>query len=145
MEWAIRPLESVGPVNFGMPRAEVRRAVGAPFREFVKSPNRSPNTTDAFEELLVHVYYGTNGGTCEFIEFGGGSARPVLHGRDLLSEAFSDLRDWFRTLDPMMTEDESGLESHALGIGLYAPCAEEDPERPPEGVSVFQKGYGRSS
>lgn len=145
MEWEIRPLQSVGQVDFGMPRADVRRAVGAKFREFVKSPARPTNTTDAFEGLLVHVYYGANSGTCEFVEFGGGSARPVFQGKDLLSESFADLRDWFRSLDPTMKEDEAGLEAPALGIGLYAPYAEEEPARPPEGVSVFKKGYGQPS
>jgi len=145
MEWAIRPLQAVGPVDFGMLRADVRRAVGAKFREFVKSPNRPSNTTDAFEELLVHVYYAASSGTCEFVEFGGGSARPVFQGKDLLSESFSDLRDWFRSLDPTTTEDETGLEAPALGIGLYAPYAEEHPERPPEAVSVFKNGYGQAS
>jgi hypothetical protein len=128
-----------------MLRADVRRAVGGKFREFVKSPHRPSNTTDAFEELLVHVYYAANGGMCEFIEFGGGSARPILHGKDLLSEPFSELRDWFRTLDPTMTEDATGLESPALGIGLYAPYADEEPDRPPEGVSVFKRGYRQPS
>ena len=145
MEWAIQPLQSVGPVDFGMSRADVRRAIGAKFREFVKSPDRPSDTTDAFEDLFVHAYYGPNSGTCEFVEFGGGRVRPVFLGRDLLSEPFSELREWFRSLDPTITEDESGLESRALGIGLYAPHAEEEPDRPPEGVSVFKKGYGSSS
>lgn len=144
MEWAIQPLRSVGPVDFGMPRADVRRVVGARFREFVKSPDRPLNRTDAFEELLVHVYYASESGTCELVEFGGGSARPLLHGRDLLRESFSDLCAWLRSLDSALTEDDSGLESRALGIGVYAPYAEEDPARLPEGVSVFRAGYGQS-
>ena len=108
MEWAIQPLRSVGPVDFGMPRADVRRVVGARFREFVKSPDRPLNRTDAFEELLIHVYYASESGTCELVEFGGGSARPLLHGRDLLRESFSDLCAWLRSLDPALTEDDSG-------------------------------------
>lgn len=145
MEWEIRPLQAVGPIDFGMARGAVRRAVGMKFREFAKSPARPTATTDAFEKLLVHVYYDATSGTCEFVEFGGGSARPVLHGKDLLSESFADLREWFRSLDPSMQEDEAGLEAPALGIALYAPNAEEEPNRPPEGVSVFKKGYGQPS
>lgn len=145
MEWAIKPLESVGPVDFGMSRADVRRAVGTKFREFVKSPNRPSTTTDAFEEVLVHVYYGAKSETCELVEFGAGTARPVFHGKHLFSESFAELRDWLRSLDPAMTEDEGGLESLVFGIGLYAPYADEDPDRPPDGVSVFMKGYGQPS
>lgn len=141
MDWEIRPLQSVGPVEFGMVRTDVRRAVGGRVRAFVKSSERPSDTTDAFEELLVHVYYGGTNARCDFVEFGGGTARPVLQGRDLLSESFSELRAWFRALDPSTKEDASGLESASLGIGVYAPYADEDPARPPEGVSVFAAGY----
>ncbi len=123
-----------------MTRDEVRRAVGAPFREFKKSA-ASATTTDAFEELLVHVYYRADTGGCELVELGGGTARPVYRKRDLLGGSFADAVAWLRTMDPSLRADATGLEARALGIALYAPFAEEEPERPADGASAFEPDY----
>ena len=144
MKWEILPLRSVGPIAFGMPRADVRRALGVTFREFTKSPDRTSNKVDAFEGLLVHTHYEGTSGRCELVEFGGGTAHPTLNGIDLLEESFAALRDLFHSLDPDTKEDASGLESAVLGIGVYAPNADDDDKRAPEGVSVFA-GFRRQA
>ena len=59
----IVPLISVGKVEFGMPRTEVRQIFGE-FSEFRKS-ELSKNTADAFS--FCHVYYDNNN-CCEAIE-----------------------------------------------------------------------------
>ena len=139
MEWKIESLQSVGPVRFGMSRAEVRSAVHAPFREVRKSV--TVPTIDVFETLLLHVHYGADGGA-EFVEFGGGDATPVFGGRNLLKASFQDLRAWLRTMDPHLEEEEgAGLRSRKLGVALYAPAGDEEPERLPEGASAFAAGY----
>ena len=136
MEWKIESFQSVGPLRFGMSREAVRRATGAPVREVLKSDS----LIDVFENLLIHVYYGADGGV-EFVEFGGGLVSPTFEGRLLLANSFEELRRWLRTLDSQLEEDSDGLRSRKLGVALYAPAGEEEPERPPEGASAFAAGY----
>lgn len=138
MRWIIEPHVGVGPLRFGMTRTEARATVARPCTAFQKGDGpREP--TDAFDELLLHVHYD-NDARCVFIEFGGGVLRPIFQGNDLLTRPFRGALAWFRRLDPGV-ELDCGLSSRALGIGLYAPAADEEPMRPAEGVAVFPRGY----
>ena len=138
MEWSIQSLQSVGPVRFGMSRADVRLATGAPFYEFRKASAVPP--IDVFETLLLHAHYDPDD-RVEFVEFGGGKAAPIFRGRNLLATPFGELRDWLRTLDPEIEVDGAGLRSRKLGVALYAPAGEDEPHRLPEGASAFAAGY----
>ncbi len=141
MDWEIKPFYGVGPIVFGMRRDEVRRSVGSRFREFTKSALQPLKKVDAFEELLVHVYYGVEDDACEFVEFAGGHVMPIFRGRRLLEEPFVALRGWLRTVDSGTVEDESGIECPNIGLSLYCPDAEERPGRTAEAASVYRAGY----
>lgn len=122
-----------------MSREQVRAVIRLPFTEFVKNPDFSNEKTDAFDGILVHVYYDRSG-CCDFVELGGGAARPIFRGKDLLAMPFAHALSWFRELDPNLKLD-CGLQSDAFGIGLYAPLSNEEPTSPAEGASVFARGY----
>lgn len=48
-----------------------------------------------------------------------------------------------RTIDPGLIRDATGLNARTVGISLYAPFADEEPERPAEGACAFDVDYYR--
>jgi hypothetical protein len=138
MKLDIRPTVGVGPIRFRMSREEVRAAIGVPARSFSKTPE-SPALSDAFDDEGVHVHY-RNDGRCEAVEIAA-PCRPLYRGRELIGKPYAPVRDWLRTLDESLEEDDTGLTSHALCLGLYASNPREFPEDPVEAVIVFEEGY----
>jgi len=138
MDFEIAPLAAAGPVRFGMTAEETRRALGKPSSTFKKASSAA-FPADAFDEQGVHVYYKASG-VCEAVEFGP-PARPTLGGEALLGRPFRDVELLLRRLDAATKVDEGGLTSYALGISLYCPGREEDPQAAVAGVLVFEKGY----
>jgi len=43
--------------------------------------------------------------------------------------------------DSDIEQTDDSLTSYKLGIGVYAPDADENPNLPPESVIAFEKGY----
>jgi hypothetical protein len=138
MKMQITPYVGIGPIRFGMSRAEARAAMGAPVREFKKTPN-SAIPTDAFPSLGVHIYYKAPD-VCEAIEVAS-PADPILFGKQLLGQRFDSLCEWFRNLDNEVKVDEVGLTSLLYGVGFYAPSLKSSPSTPIEAVIVFERGY----
>lgn len=138
MELDLRPYERLGPIRFGMRREDVREAVGATARTFRKTPD-AITLVDAFDTEGIHVYYDEQD-LCEAVEVASPSV-PTFKGRALLGRSFAELLDWLRTLDPEIQVDESGLTASSVGLGLYAPSAEQAPSDPVEAVIAFRHGY----
>lgn len=137
----IVPNIGVGPIKFGMTREEVRAAIGAdatPFRRAVINTMEQP-LQDSFRDLGIFVEYNPLG-KCVAVEFGGPAA-PSFQGETFLGQPYSRVREWFRTKDSAVEEDDSGLTSLALGIGIYTPNARANPDRLVEGVIAFKDGY----
>ena len=65
--YEIIPFSSVGPVSFGMSRAQVRSAMGACTNSFFKTPTDT-RPTDAWHNNSFQVFYNEALGTVEFIE-----------------------------------------------------------------------------
>jgi hypothetical protein len=139
MELEIAPHVGVGPITFGMTRAEVRRQVAAPATTFVKGPDNAV-PTDAFDSLGIHVHYDSED-RCEAVEFGGSSAIPTFRDEPLLGQPVGRMERWLRAIDPEVRSDRSGLTSLTFGFGFYAPRAFDEPGSPVEGVIVFRRGY----
>jgi len=139
-ELIIRPYEGVGPVKLGMTREEVRKAVGSRVETFYKTTD-STLPTDAFDSIGMHVYYKTPD-SCNYIEFGR-PAVPTFQNTTLLGRPYKDVRDFFLAVDPKVEfhGDGTGFFSRRFGIGIFAPCADDAPKDPVEGVSVFEPGY----
>lgn len=134
----IRSRTGIGPIRLGMTREEVRRVLGVPYKSFMKTPfSRVP--TDAFDEILVHVYYNLSD-RCEAVEvFDPGTA--TFLGEELVGRPFELVLAWMRALDPDLEVDADGLRSRELGLGLYAPGNNEETGLPVEAVIVFVDGY----
>ena len=138
MDYTIEPLSGIGPLRFGMSRAEVRRAAASPVEEFWKSPDDEA-PTDAFDELGFHAYYDRRH-RLEAVELFT-PAKPSWRGRDLLTLPAGELRELLAAGDPDLEEEEEGLTAPGLGLGAYAPEWQYDPRLFPEGIIVFRAGY----
>lgn len=138
MELAILSYEGVGPIKFGMTQAEVRQAVSEAFETFLKSET-SEMPTDFFSGIGVFVYYKSPG-RCEAVEMAA-PASPTFRGTSLIGRPFSDVLTTIIRADPEAKLHSSGLKSLALGLGIYAPGGEEEPDTIVEGVIAFEKGY----
>ncbi|ARU60926.1 hypothetical protein CBW65_07400 [Tumebacillus avium] len=134
MEFAITAYRSAGPIQFGMPRADVRRVLNESVSEFRKS-EPSVALTDAFE--WCHVYYKSSE-LCEAVEFFE-PADPTFMGRKLIGRPFREVREFFQEIDDSIEVDESGFISFRYGIGVFVTLLSQ--EAPIDGVIVFEDGY----
>jgi hypothetical protein len=135
----IFPVESytgAGPVRLGMRVGDIEAALGQR-AVLVDQGGEGPLAT--FPGRGVHAEIAADG-HCTSIELMP-PAVPVLDDHPLLGSPFAEVRDYLRTLDPGLEEDSSGLTSERLGVGVYAPMAADHPQRPAEGVIVFERDY----
>ena len=140
MEAIIEPYVGVGPVRLGMSVQEVRQALGAEFKTFMKTPT-SEMPSDFFRTLGFIVYYRSPG-LCKAVELVK-PATPIFMGRRLLGIRFSGVRSWFENIDDSLEIQDTGLTSYRFGIGLYVPSARKSPDDPVESAIVFEQGYYR--
>jgi hypothetical protein len=137
-ELQITPYVGIGPIRFGISKAEVRASLAVPVREFRKTPS-AVMPTDAFPSLGLHIYYKLPG-LCEAVE-AADPAKPTLFGKDLIAQPFNMLHEWLRELDEEIKVDETGLTSLRFGVGFFAPGLKSDPAALVEAVIVFEKRY----
>jgi hypothetical protein len=123
MDSAITPDVGVGSIRFGMSKAEVRGAVGAPSRPFRRSPFEDRDA-GAFIDLGMFVYY-REPGVCAAVEFGG-SAIPTFDGAALLGRPFRAIYEFLVSRDPALEVHATGLTSLQCGIGIYMSSLKED-------------------
>ncbi len=135
----IRCHEGVGPIRFGMSPNEVRAALGVDFSSFKRS-SKSIHPCDHFSELECFVYYDSADGVVDAVEFAA-PAKPTLDGVMLLGMSFTDLLEKIGQADPDVAIESDGFTSLRLGIGGWAPAAEDRPDDPVESVIVFARGY----
>lgn len=126
LKWNATPLKEVNGVSFGMPRSEVRIALGGKYKEFKKN-KFSKNTADDFG--VCHVFY-TPDDKCEAVEVFSDCEisvnGKVLFPLDILSvkKQIEDLK-----------EDTGSHISRKLSIGIYAPGGA------PESILFGEAGY----
>jgi hypothetical protein len=133
----IVPYTSAGPIRLGMTIEEVRRTLGTPFTSFRRGDEAVPN--DAFDSEGIYVYY-REPGVVEAIELAP-PARAILKNTEPLGKPYREISSFIKSLDPGAEEDGAGLTSLQLGVGLYAPSAQKEPQLPVESVIVFERGY----
>jgi hypothetical protein len=141
MEFDIESYVGVGPIAFGLVRAEVRQRLGGPVKPFMKTAT-SVAPTDVFEDFDLHVHYDA-GDRCEAVEFGSGHARrhavPIFRGQHLVGRPLLEVRCWLSTIDPDLCTIDSTTVSFSFGFGVSAPSG--DPETPIRDAIVFRRGY----
>lgn len=134
MKLIISPYVGVGPLRFGMTRAEVRLSLSSTPREVQKSMT-SPLKTDSFRDWNLHVSYRDDY-ICNAVELWRG-ANPVLHGCELMATRYTALLDEFRKLDTNLEIAVGTFISRQFGISVHSP----DPAGTPESVLAFERGY----
>ncbi len=138
MDLDIISYAGAGPIRFGMLQDDVRRAVGQPYRSFLKSPS-SDVPADAFESNSVQVFY-KKPGVCEAVEVSAPS-KASMNGTDLVGLPYATAKAFLQALDSSLEEDEAGVTSYAIGVAIYAPSHEAQPSTPVEAVLAFERGY----
>ncbi|WAF68959.1 hypothetical protein NRK98_02605 [Aeromonas dhakensis] len=138
MFFLINPFVGAGNIKFGMTPDQVRLLLGGGFDSF-KRTESSAFPCDYFEDLGVFFYYNSSG-VLEAIEFTEPAA-PEFEKKDLLKISLKDLIKLLSDKDKGLEIESDSLTSHALGIGAYAPDADEDPSLPAESIIIFEKGY----
>ncbi|MBP1858525.1 hypothetical protein [Rhizobium herbae] len=139
MNFEIRIYDGVGPIRFGMTPNEVRTTLGVEFKSFRRTTEET-HPCDYFTGLQCFVYYDDTNGRVEAVEFAE-PAEPTLIGINMLRLGFADLLRQIKELDPEVIVESDGFTSLSLGVGGWAPSAEEEPTVPCESVIVFVRGY----
>lgn len=130
--------EGVGPIRFGMSPEDVRTVLGAEFESFKRTPS-SVHPCDHFFRYECFVYYDAQG-LVEAVEFAE-PATPMLDDLNLLGVSFMSLVERIRQADPDLSVESDGFTSLWLGIGGWAPAAEEKPDEHLDSIIVFARGY----
>ena len=115
IDFSIAEYGAVGPLNGKLPRAQVHDILGAGFEVFWKTAD-SLNTTDAYFQLDLHVYYDARDMVkgVEFFE----RSTVSWSGHKLVGETSTDVLALFRRhgFDPVI--DDDGFEVGELGMGF---------------------------
>jgi hypothetical protein len=131
-DWIIQPFESLGPLNFGASRGEVREVLDEPPREFAKGA--ATILSEAYNGAGLHAHYD-DAGQLELIE-AFDPCRPVYASVPLLARDVASVLGSLSALGLVPRADgEGGFWFDDQGFALYAPAEAS------EGVSVFRRGY----
>jgi hypothetical protein len=137
-DWQVIAMQCVGPIKFGMPRADVRALLNQPFTEFNKGPDAT-EPTDAFNTLSLHVFYRDGG--VEAVEFWE-THNIKIGGHRLGNETFADMVN--SLYDPLIPNvmTSTSLQSYSFGVEFGIPSAEDsDKIGAIQHVIVVEKGY----
>ena len=67
---------------------------------------------------------------------------PMFFEQNLLAMPYSEIKDLILQHDSTAVEEEIGsMFSYKLGIGTYAPIADEEPHNSVESIILFTRGY----
>ena len=139
MTFDIKPYEYIGDIKLGMERSEVRKKLGVDYESF-KRDSTDIYPCDHFSSLKVFIYY-KDPGIVEAMEFYP-PANLIFEGLKLFDLSYIELKEWLLRKDPELEiEEDFSLTSYLLGIGVYAPNADEYPNLPAESIIVFEKNY----
>ena len=76
MEFNFKPQVSVGPIEFGVEREQIRQTLNSPYEEFLKTLDAKVPTDD-FLIYSLHVFYSEDL-KCKGVEFLPGSNFPGM-------------------------------------------------------------------
>lgn len=144
MTFNISPYISVGPIEIGMSREQIRACLSGEFLSLPAESNYLDSgidrpATDYFKEHGVKVEYDENM-ECEFIEVGMKS-KVVFNEVSLFDLSFEELYAYFKSLDENLLDSDTGFISLKLGIAIFGEECLDDPTKPCELISIFKRGY----
>jgi hypothetical protein len=139
MTFSIAPNLGIGPLQFGMPRGKVHTILQAPYKSF-PSKSLSSIPMDAFFENSLQIFY-KDPGVCEAVECYSPVFKVLFMEHSILGTSYATVRDILLQIDGNIKEDDFGLISYSLGVGLFAPSHTSDKSANTESVIVFEQGY----
>jgi hypothetical protein len=145
----VRPLDGVGPVRFGMSRADVRAVLGEPSYAQERAPGgQGPAGKDYFFENAFQVTYDAVG-EVDFIELARHAIRALYSGAPVLELAANNAvalvaRD--AAFDASVPEHPVSFAFPTLELSLWRSCVpEDDPDgdagRHFEAIGIGRRGY----
>ena len=139
MDLEVVAYERMGAIGLGASVDEVRKKIGSKCVRVRTYDSVSGLARDHFPEQGIFVEY-RRPGICVSIE-ATSPANPIFRGRQLLTHSYSEIRSWLESIGGEVKLESSVLKAFAFGIALYTPFCDEEPETPPEGVMLFERGY----
>jgi hypothetical protein len=144
MTMTVYPHQGVGPLRFGMTRADTERAVGMIPKRYV--PIWYALEMDSFVKLGLAVMYDQSGHSTAISFTRGFGVDLEYDGYRLFDHPAREVREWALAKDPQLDPTE-GFTSKALGLEMWADWVNE-PDLEPEmwldpGMSflIFRPGY----
>lgn len=137
MSWEIDLFKSVGSVEFGRKREDIRYRIAEDPVVYAQSEAVIPH--DTYEEQGLFVMYDKYN-RCAAVEF----MKPInllWKGLDLFNMGFEQLRDYFLKLDPYLAESEKDFTSFYLGISAFAPDKNPTGTTKIESITVFRENH----
>ena len=111
----------------GKTRNEVRQIINSKVIEFKKTPD-SKNTTDAFDDKGIHVYYDDQGNCKEIENFNVGLKSP--------KETLKHLRK----SDKKTKIDQNVATSHKTGVAVFSDRGFKSSDGTVDSVLIFKRG-----
>ena len=114
--WEWKPKVSVGPINFGMTRAEVRAQIESTLTE-TDFMDDDTNKADDYTELGLRICYNSAGG-CRLVQCTNADriAIKYLFVTGMNQGGITGITDLLKEQDPKIIFDASSCDSAALGL-----------------------------
>ena len=114
--WEWKPKVSVGPINFGMTRTEVRSQIESPLTE-TNFIDDETNLADDYLELGLRICYNANGG-CRLVQCTNENRISInyLFLKGMNVGGLTRLMEILSGQDPKIIYDITGCDSAALGL-----------------------------
>lgn len=146
IDWEIRPLKGVGPLDFGTPREDIPKVL-RPLNLEVERRKKGTKNIDTTVGGAVHLHYGDDDRRLMAIECWADEALSAqLNGCDVLREPAATVVQLLDVLAPLDRSGPVGSQClfPSLSLGLWRPSTPNTDEqsRPTfESVLVGCKGY----
>jgi hypothetical protein len=138
ISYDLRLKESVGPINLGVTRQEVRSILGEPWR----SSEDSLHNTDHYTPIRLPIDYEPDTEICRGIEVLNG-AELTFRNNNIFDLSWENMYQWMLENDPDLDirGDRYTFISHRLGIAAGTSHSDSLGEEAIETIVVFSDGY----
>lgn len=137
MEFSIEKFKKVGPIVFGAHRNEVRKHFSEEPKVYAQSEAVVPH--DTYEDLGLFVMYDKYN-RCAAVEF----MKPhkvFWEGKNLFEMPHRDVLNQLRLKDPTVVISSKDFTAFNLGVSIFVPEKESDPNAKIESITVFRKDH----